>query len=159
MRFKAKRSERHRLCAESPHNRIDRLNFLQRNRGRRHRLQQVAQKHRALALRQFLESGKFPSIRRAHVRMHAPHNFRRISVQLRALSEAIQPRVRQFDGSTRKRRAVHAQIIAKQIVQALLSGKIGGILEKLGADLFRKPDNLKQMAIAIARQRRDSHAR
>src|SRR5260370_4212770 len=80
--------------------------------------------------------------------MQAPHDLRRIGMQLGALPEAIQPRIRQFVSRSGKRPAVHAQIIAKQIVQTLRTRKISGILEKFRAQIFRQSDNLKEMAVA-----------
>ena len=54
---------------------------------------------------------------------------------------------------------MHAQIIVQKIVETLLARKIGDILEKFRAEIFIESHDLKQMAVAIARQRRNAHAR
>jgi hypothetical protein len=54
---------------------------------------------------------------------------------------------------------MHAQIIVQKIIKTLLSRKIGDILEKFRAKVFIESYDLEQMAVAIARQRRNAHAR
>ena len=80
-------------------------------------------------------------------------------MQLRAFTKAIQAVIRQIVRRFGKRRLMHAQVIGEQVVERFLSRKIRRILEKLVAQLLLEPDNLKKVAVAIARQRGNAHAR
>ena len=54
---------------------------------------------------------------------------------------------------------MHFQIIAKEVVQRFLPRIVGRVFEELLAEVLRETNDIKQMAVAITRQRRDSHAR
>ncbi len=159
VRFGTQRAKRHRLRAEALHDGFHGLNFLKQNRRFGNGIKQVAQENRALCFRQFFESGILLGARRLHERVQPTHNFGRRRVKFRAFPETEKPRVRQLFRFGGERRFVHFQVVAKQVIQRFLARIVRRVLEKLLAEVLRKTNNLKEMAVAVACQCRDSHAR
>ena len=79
-------------------------------------------------------------------------------MEFRALAETVEAGVGHCFADFGKRFFLQAKIIAEQVVQGFWSGKIGGVFEKLRADFFRQSDNFKEVAVAVAGERRDAHA-
>ena len=97
--------------------------------------------------------------------MHPPHQFRRNCVLLTLVTEAIEPVVlqvrrhrhrRESDG---KHRIVTIETILQKFVQALARERAAGILEESSANVGIQTNHLEQMAVAIAGNGRDAHAR
>ena len=112
-----------------------------------------------MRFRQFLKNRILLGARRFHERMEPAHNLGRSRVQFRTFAEAVESRVGQLFRLGRKCRLVHVQVVAQHIVQRFLPGIIGSVFEQLVAEVLRKTHDLKQMAVAVACQRRHSHAR
>jgi hypothetical protein len=102
MRFWAERAERHRLRAEALEDGFERLDFGERNAGVQNGVQEIAEEDRTLAFRQFFKRGILLGIRRAHMSMKPPHDFRGVCVKLRALAEAVETRISEIIGFFRE---------------------------------------------------------
>ena len=94
MRFGAQRTEGHGLRAEASEDRVQRLDFIERNRLLRQHLQQVAQEGRAFGLGELLKGVVVALLRLANVRVHAANKLRRSGVKFGAFAEAVQAVVR-----------------------------------------------------------------
>src|SRR5712692_7370476 len=91
--------------------------------------------------------------------MHSPHQFGRTGVLLALAPEAIEPVVLQGRGGSRESRGVTIKAILQESGQTLAGKRTTRVFKKLLAHLAVKADDLEQMTIAIAGNRRDAHAR
>ena len=91
--------------------------------------------------------------------MKTADHFGRTGEEFRAYAEAVEAGIGQFIGLTGEGRFVHAQIIGKKIVERFLAGKIGGVFENFRAKMLGEADDFKEMAVAIAGEGGDTHAR
>src|SRR5574340_792487 len=89
--------------------------------------------------------------------MQASHEFRRISVELRALAEAIQAEIGKLIGRGAERRLVHFQIVLQKPVKGLRARIEARVLEIFAADIFVETKRLEEVAVAITRHRGNSH--
>ena len=60
-------------------------------------------------------------------------------MQLRALAKTIEAGAGEILGFPAETRLMHSQIIIQQIVEALLAGEIGYILEEFSAEILESP--------------------
>src|SRR3974377_762116 len=90
--------------------------------------------------------------------MHAANELRRSRGKVSAAGEAEKSESGELCGGAGEGRAVHFEVVLKERVERLRPGIKAGILEELPADVFVEAKNFKQVAVAIARESRDSHA-
>ena len=159
MRLRPQSAERHRLRAEARENRSLGFHFFERDRLAGHEFEQIADGNWFARLREFGICAIAFRRRRLHVFVHAPHEFRRACVALAGLAEAVQA----FVVERRRFAAVGARVAPKSVFEEAFKGlaaqRGGGVIEEIVHNRFIQPDGFEQMAVAIARDRRDAHAR
>src|SRR6267378_3873345 len=158
VRLRAERAERHRLCAETLDDGLQRLDLLERNGRVRNGVEQVPQKNRALMLRQFFKRRVGLRPGRAHMGVKAADDLRRIRVKFRVFPEPVKTCIHQFIGFAGEGRFVQAQIIGEEIVQRLLTRIVGSVFKYFRAKILGETHDLKEMAVAITSKRGNAHA-
>src|SRR6516165_4025472 len=158
MCLRRNRPQRHGLRAEAAQQGCLRLYFLKLNRLPLFDLHQIAERMLLALARQLVEGFEVLIAWSLNEAMHPAHHFRRIAVLLAVLAESIQTRVcqRGLVGSIRSRMV--CQVVAKQTLESLAAGHTSGTVEELAAQLLVQPEHLEEIAIAIARNRRNTHA-
>lgn len=159
MRFGAECAKRHGLRAESSNNRSFGFDFFQRDRRTGREFELIADGNGCAAIRQLGICGIFFRRGRFQVRVHAAHEVWRSGMFLTSVAETVEPGIlhRSVTGSERADVRVNAGV--ENVVEASTAQAGGGVFEKFLADFFIEADGFEQVAIAIARNRGNSHAR
>ena len=158
MGFGAERAEGHCLRAETLDDGSERLDFVERDSGVGNGVKQIAEEDGALVFRQFFEGGICFCAGCADVGVETADDFGRTGVEFGAFAETEEAGIGKVVGIAGEGRLVNAQIIGEEIVERFLAGKIGGVFENFGAEMFGEADDFKEMAVAIAGQGGDAHA-
>src|SRR5271154_3639514 len=91
--------------------------------------------------------------------MHSPHQLGGRSVALPFAAKTVQPKISQLEFLSFECGTMTLNAIFQQFVESFTTESAARVFEELGAQLFVETYGFKELAVAVAGNRRNAHAR